>query len=274
MAFHQFNQGYKGVNWTKTAGYDDAKHEPDKYGRIGGVLDAPQALTGYMHYISGGLAAGGNITAMTGTSDDYQTNGTSVASNWVLGGAQATATSCNNYNYRGTSATHFTNGMVQSSIYSRMEHFSHKMCWGQDDCFNQWTFFSAPPSSNSDYANCIGAFEFYATGGYYNNVIRLYTSNQSSTAKATQVGSWDNNYTGTHRARFPWDVTFFNDGLQTTQIASRVGSGGAGTINMRGLGFNLPDYFYISFYCYIYSSYCQSCTADVWDKHYFQESLP
>jgi len=273
MAFHQFNNGYKGLSHTGMVGYDGDKHEPQKYGRIGGVLDQPAPLTGYLHYITGGL--GQNHNTMLNTTDDYHINGVDPGGGvWILGGPEASHVSCNNFNYRGTSGGHYTNGMVQSSVYSRMEHFSHKMCWGADDCFNQWTFYSAPPTSNSDFSNCIGTFEFYATGNYYSNVIRLYTSNQSSSAKSTQVGSWDNNHTGNHSARFPWDVTFFNDGLYCMQIAARVASGGAGTINMRGLGFNLPDYFYISFYCYIYTSYCYSCNADIWDIHHFQESAP
>lgn len=272
MAFHSFNHGYTGQHWRGNAGFDHVKHQPGRRPQVGGVETAPPAQQGYLHYIRGGLS--NSVTAMTGIVEDYHTNGNNPNDGtWVLGDPYAAGTACNNYNYRGTNGGWMTNGMIMSSKYSRMEHFSHKMCWGQDDCFNQWTFWSAPPTQAQDFSNCIGSLNFYATGSYYGNNIYLYTS-QGSGAQQTQVGSWVNNYTGTHAARFPWDFTFFNDGIQTTQMASRIGSGGAGSINMRGLGFNLPDYFYIQFYCYIYSSYCQSCTADVWDIHHFQETLP
>ena len=261
MPFHETNRGYVSGNYRYGGNTLFPQNRQPKIGEA----NAP-VRDGYLYYISGGLAASGNISAMTNTQDDYQINGANPNTGvWIKGGPQATAVACNNYADYGTSLGHGSNGnngMVECNYKSELEHFSHKMCWGADDCNTMIWFFSDAAGTNY-----LGQLYFYATGGYYNNWIRLY----DSSSLTSPVANWDNNYTGTHAARFSWDIRFYSNGLYCTQRANNVSSGAAGTIDMRGYGLNLPSQFYISFWCRIYSSYCNSCTADNWTKMHFNK---
>ena len=255
--FHEHNRGFLGGSFRP--GMSDQTKTPPRQPKIGGQVLIKR--TGYLYYISGGLGAPGNISAMTSTTDDYQDQGSAQPNVWTVGAPYANATPCNTYNTMGSSSSSAfgfsgTNPMVEYTYDSYIEHYSHKMCWGSDDTYTQYYFYNSAGAF-------LGRIYFYANGGYYSNNIYVYNSS------GQQTGTWNNNYTGTHAARFAWDIRPYSNGLTLTQRTAAIGSGGASTIDMRGYGLNLTNPCYISMYAQVYSSYCQSCTADNWSKMYF-----
>ena len=66
MPFHETNRGYVSGNHRVGGNVLFAQNRQPKIGEA----NAP-VRNGYLYYISGGLAASNNITAMTNTQDDY-----------------------------------------------------------------------------------------------------------------------------------------------------------------------------------------------------------
>ena len=106
--FHESNRGYVSGNY-RVGLNDQAALPQNRQPKIGEIYDPIR--DGYLYYISGGLAASNNITAMTGVQDDYQINGSNPNTGiWLNGGPLAQATACNNSIEWGTSTGHGTNG--------------------------------------------------------------------------------------------------------------------------------------------------------------------
>jgi hypothetical protein len=226
-------------------------------------------FTGAVYYISGGLNAQNSVTGYEITyGGDYQNN----ADAWPDGSrtsGEFTYVACNNYNYNGSlqvngmdsyyNAT--TNGglLINCSIYSEMDLYHSRMCWVNDNTEVLKQFWG-----DVNKTQFLGAVHYRAPRGgitdYTSNEFRVW--NSSGTLIVNQT-DWAAGPSPTYGGFWYGTLVFTSTGWSFTRqgdTGANDGTYGIPTHTQSSLSF--PEEFYMEISAKIYSSYCNSCTAD------------
>lgn len=211
-----------------------------------------QKRTGIVFYLAGGNSGPSSAASKLATVDDYSDASGNQASpglfyNGATGPYIAGITNGTTIYYNNWS----TNFAVECTLDSYIDHYSHKMNWGSDDCYTAFRVYTGAGYSTGTLTGYIGEFRWYATGTYYQNNAYMYNSS------GTQIRSQVNSYFGTYAGKFEWDIRFYSDGIYCTS----TGTYGANDFNGRGYGWTLPNKFYLQFYGYALGTYCCSGNA-------------
>jgi len=226
-------------------------------------------LSGAVYYISGGLSAQNNTTSYKNNSGgDYVGN----ASAWPDGSRTEgvfTYVACNNHNYlaglQTSSMQNYYNStnnnglLIRCSTTSEMDFYHSRMCWGGDQVEVLKQFWG-----DIGKTQFLGAVHYRAPStvstSYQYNEWRVW--NASGTL-IQNISNWAEGPSPNYKGFWYGTLTFSNVGwyfLRQGDTGNNDGTYGIPTHTQSSLSF--PDDFFIEFSARIYSSYCNSCTAD------------
>ena len=220
----------------------------------------PTVLNGTPFHITGGLAAPGQASAAAAAAADY---GTQEA--WPDGSGGYTRTTgvynsvaCNNAltmgdpfaTYNSTSAGGIT---TYCSVYTDQNFYYSRMCWGGDQnavLQQLW--------DTADKQNFLGSIYFRAPRSGQTN----YRTNefQVRDSLGNLLRNVNDYYDQTFAGAFRGVLTWKTDGTGYDFVKDSGASDGLPSHSETGL--SLPTEFFTTFNARIYSSYCNSCTAN------------
>jgi len=230
----------------------------DFYGAT--VWTPPSTLTGTPFHITGGLAAPNQAASAEANAGDY---GTQEAWPDGLGGFARTtgvydSVACGNSlnmgdpfaTYNSTSAGGVT---TYCSIYTDQNFYYSRMCWGGDQIAVLQQLWDT-----ADKQNFLGSIYFRAprsgSTNYRTNEFQVRDSLGNLLRNRTDW--YDQTYAGAFRGVLTWKT----DGTGYDFVKDSGASDGLPSHSESGL--SLPTEFFTTFNARIYSSYCNSCTAN------------
>lgn len=216
----------------------------------------PTVLNGTPFHITGGLAAPNQAASAEANAGDY---GTEEAWPDGSGGYTRTtgvyqSTSCGNSinmgdpfaAYNSTSAGGIT---TYCSVYTDQNFYYSRMCWGGDQIAVLQQLWDT-----ADKQNFLGSIYFTASGSYQANTFQVRDS--LGNLVRNQSNWRDSIYGGAFRGVLTWKT----DGTGYDFVKDSGATDGLPSHSESNL--SLPTEFFTTFNARIYSSYCNSCTAN------------